>query len=407
MNPSLDAQVLAHLGERGAFEQHYGLLNVRHLTAEAASVFTALPSYYDYLAGDQVDWEHFASWYTTLYRPGTGPLLHGLLTSIAEASRLGAPFVPRTLAARHAATSIAEEAMRVALNEPASSMDRLVQLVEAYTATTAPLGASLLTGGMQVLLEDLDAASGLVWRLGALNKSLGPIRRGDLVLFGARPETGKTTLLASEATFMAGALSAGQTVLWFNNEEDSRRVKMRCIQAALGATRAEVLADPRRTKQRYVDALGDWDRIVFCDTSGLAPSALEAVLKRYDVGLIIFDQLRKVRMPGNAEGVHALAAVFQWARTLAKTYAPVITVHQANGDAANVMYPDDYLLEGCRTEIQGELDAQVMIGRVNTPGSELIRGLNVVKNKLPAPGLESMRHGTWQVRIQPEIARFI
>ncbi|MGI0015397.1 MAG: Hint domain-containing homing endonuclease, partial [Nitrososphaera sp.] len=58
------------------------------------------------------------------------------------------------------------------------------------------------------------------------------------------------------------------------------------------------------------------------------------------------------------------------------------------------------------TEIQGELDVQIMMGRTDGPGREHTRGLNIVKNKLASPGDENYRHAQWEVTIRPDIARF-
>src|SRR5690606_15029506 len=92
-----------------------------------------------------------------------------------------------------------------------------------------------------ILLPTLDGLTkstppGLKWRLSVLNESLGDLRKGDLVIFGARPDTGKTTFLASEGTFMAQQIDPDAHVLWVNNEEDGDKVISRAIQAALGIT---------------------------------------------------------------------------------------------------------------------------------------------------------------------------
>jgi len=65
--------------------------------------------------------------------------------------------------------------------------------------------------------ELLDAAykeQGLRWRLQALNTSLGSLREGDFGFIFARPETGKTTFLASEIAFFL--TQAQRPILWFN-----------------------------------------------------------------------------------------------------------------------------------------------------------------------------------------------
>ena len=104
--------------------------------------------------------------------------------------------------------------------------------------------------------------------------------------------------------------------------------------------------------------------------------------------------------------VARLAKIFQHARTLATEYGPVIAVHQAGGSATNVMFPADNQLEGSQTEVQGELDVQIMLGAEDKGSPE--RGLSIVKNKLAGgeKSEELYRHHKWTVRILPEIGRY-
>jgi replicative DNA helicase len=77
------------------------------------------------------------------------------------------------------------------------------------------------------------------WRLKSLNTALGSLRMGDFGFVFARPETGKTTFLASEVTFMAEQTEGN--ILWFNNEEQGGKVKSRCYQATLGLTTKAII----------------------------------------------------------------------------------------------------------------------------------------------------------------------
>lgn len=66
---------------------------------------------------------------------------------------------------------------------------------------------------LEALASNVQNTPGIRWRLDFLNKSLGSLRRGDFGFIFARPETGKTTFLASEA---ARFLEQGARVVWFN-----------------------------------------------------------------------------------------------------------------------------------------------------------------------------------------------
>ncbi len=74
-----------------------------------------------------------------------------------------------------------------------------------------------VTDDLDQLLNETFRQPGLRWRLKTLNAMLGSLRAGDFGFIFARPETGKTTFLASETTFMAQQLKETDgPILWFN-----------------------------------------------------------------------------------------------------------------------------------------------------------------------------------------------
>jgi len=77
-----------------------------------------------------------------------------------------------------------------------------------------------VTSDLDELVNSAITSPGLRWRLNTLNQMLGSLRKGDFGVVFAMPETGKTTFLASEVTFMATQLvdpSSGP-VLWRNTQ---------------------------------------------------------------------------------------------------------------------------------------------------------------------------------------------
>ena len=65
-------------------------------------------------------------------------------------------------------------------------------------------------------------------------------------------------------------------------------------------------------------------------------------------------------------------------------------------------------LEGSQTEVQGELDLQIMMGKSHEAGYENVRGLNIVKNKMlgDKDTEEGLRHSKFEVILKPEVSRF-
>lgn len=74
-----------------------------------------------------------------------------------------------------------------------------------------------ISDDLEQLADTSVKQHGLRWRLNTLNSMLGSLRKGDFGFIFARPETGKTTFLASETTFMAEQLGPDSgPIIWFN-----------------------------------------------------------------------------------------------------------------------------------------------------------------------------------------------
>lgn len=250
---------------------------------------------------------------------------------------------------------------------------------------------------LDYVLEQTVQEAGLRWRLPCLNRSLGPLRKGDFIILAARPETGKTTMLASEATYM---IEQGARVLWVNNEERGEKVMLRITEALFGATKDQILANRKKAATKLAAYK---DRIVLVEPQFYWE--VEALVKRVEPSLIVFDMLDKVQgFKGDREDLRH-AEAYRWARRLAR-FAPVITSSQATGDAENRKWIPLSMLAGSRTAKQAEADAIIMLGKDND--EEHIRYLNIVKNKLAGDenSVEEMRHGKFEILLDRQRARY-
>ena len=274
----------------------------------------------------------------------------------------------------------------------------------------------VVTADLEDIVEALSPSHGLSWRLPEFNQSLGSTHRGDLILFSARPESGKTTLLASETSWFAQQCKdhpdfKDRPIVWFNNEEEGKKVKFRIMQAALGATTKRIMNDPNGAKRKYADIVGHPDRIIVYDNKRMHWKEIEKFLAKHNPCVIVYDQLRKVGgFEKEGSEVMRLQQLYgKHARAMAAEYGTVLTVHQARGDAEGQKWLFSNQLEGSQTEVQGELDAQIMMGRSHEAGEECVRGIHIVKNKLIGgkDAQESLRHGKFEVIIKPEIGRLV
>lgn len=312
-----------------------------------------------------------------------------------------------TLLEEHRRRSLAGSVAQMALDveegkTPVSDLLDLFSKFEHQEVSSEEATPVLMS--LKDLHESQVSTPGLRWRLNFLNKSLGSLRKGDFGFIFARPETGKTTFLASEITHMVTQTEGN--ILWFNNEEQGNKVGIRCFQAALGLDVKSLWTDIDRNQKVYENKTGNRIKIYDFEDSSRA-SKIEAILKDTQPALIIFDQIDKIKGFKGERNDLELKAIYQWAREIAKQYAPVIAVSQANGDAEGKLWLTMDQVDGSKTAKQGEADWILGIGK-DSDNTSRSRYFNICKNKLlgDPDTLPDLRHGSSQVLIRPEVARY-
>lgn len=261
-----------------------------------------------------------------------------------------------------------------------------------------------VTDDLDILLSETKNAQGLHWRHKILNQMLGPLRKGDFGFLFARPETGKTTILADSATHFA--TQTEKPILWFNNEEEGKKVMARCYQAHFGITFRQLSENANDFKERYKKEMAG--KIRLYDGASISRSDVERVVSEVSPALIIFDQIDKIKGFADDRYDLELKALYQWARELAKEYCPVIGVCQAGGTGEGKRWLSMDDVDSSKTSKQGEADWILGIGKTNQEGFENVRHLHLCKNKLIGgpDTLPELRHGKRDILILPEIARY-
>jgi KaiC/GvpD/RAD55 family RecA-like ATPase len=254
------------------------------------------------------------------------------------------------------------------------------------------------------LLSKRNHTKGLRWRLPSLNRSLGPLRKGDFGFIFARPETGKTSFLASEVSFFA--TQADSPILWFNNEEQGEKVMLRIQQATLGLSLQQLKQNEKENTDKYYNISKDNIKII--DSASLYKNHVLHYVKEFNPSMIIFDQIDKIKGFEADRNDLRLGSIYIWARELAKQYCPVIGVCQADGSGENKRWLSMDNVAEAKTSKQAEADWILGIGKIHEPGMENIRFLNISKNKLEGDDNSdpTMRHARIECLIEPEIARY-
>ncbi len=236
---------------------------------------------------------------------------------------------------------------------------------------------------------------------------LGSLRKGDFGFIYARPETGKTTFLASEITFFAEQLSeTSGPILWFNNEEQGSKVMLRCIQSSLGISQAELFSNINHYQAAF-DSKGG-QRIKIFDSANIHRRQVEQLCKELNPALVVFDQIDKVKGFTDDREDLRLGAIYIWSRELAKSYCPIIGVCQADASGEGKRWLTMENVANAKTAKQAEADWILGIGKTHDTALEYVRHFHLSKNKLSgdADTEPEMRHGKADVLIKPLIARY-
>lgn len=402
-----DLIILRILESRSNYERFSKYIN--NISPEVSVILKDMGKYFSvFPTKDEVNWSSFRSWFKFSEHLTMSSERHDVFSKIFDniededydeddATALIVRFIDRSYA-----DAIATAATKIADGEVSVTLDDIRDVLDKRDAELPKEDEGFAVWGNPIT----NVRGTIRWRLNELNASVGPIGKGDLIVVGARPDSGKTTFLAAEATHFASQLHRDSRILWLNNEERSEKVQARIITAALGIAYTDIEMDWASAYEMYKKAInGDVDKIILKDVSGAYTAQITKVVDSVKPDVIIFDQLRKVHGFEKAAGNDTMRQemVFNWARELAHKYAPVITVHQADGTADGQMYIEMGQLHMSKTGIQGEADAIINIGRPHDGSNK--RGIYIPKNKMQGDD-PTVRNAKWDVMIEPEIARF-
>jgi replicative DNA helicase len=407
----MDLDILAVMGLRENYDKYSRFVKPSSLSDESWNIFSALGEWFgsNKTAGN-IDWGSFGAWLSLVrfakYDKAKLATIKGIVVMLEthEPNEESVETLLHGLAKRDYASQIADYTLRIADGDYDKDFDEIDTLIHAYRQLTGSIDSlDGKTGSFS--LDELQSVTdpGLEWRLKCLRESCGDVRKADLIVFGKRPDTGGTTFMASEVTYMAEQLDDDLDVIWFNNEEGGSKVRRRLVQAATGFHSDRMNTDLEAALKEYDARMGRRDRIKVVDNAKIHYKDVERYLKKSRPGIIVFDQLWKMHGFGDLSADQQ-TKIFNWARELCKEYAPVMAVHQAGVEADNIKWIEQGMLYYGKTGPQGEADAIITMGRLTDRGNT--RYLYVPKNKLQTPGNPTMRNGRYEVEIDAQHARF-
>jgi replicative DNA helicase len=415
----LDYDLLHVITDKKNFIRFKPYIKEHLLSREAAVVVASIEGYFTANPSEtQIKWEPFETYFLGIKGSKLRREEVDLYKLLFIRLKTGSPSTSADDLLKHYITTdysskIVDTAIKVADGEKDCTLDDVGILVTDYVKEVgrAITKTDLFAPTDVASVVKAVSTGGYEWRLEELNISIGPLRQGDFVVIGARPEIGKTTFMADQVSYMAQQIKEGRPVIWVNNEERSDKVMFRIIQAALGRKALDIVLDPVDSMSIYTKMMGNKDKIlVVSEASGISSvNQLNSLFKDMNPALIVFDQLDKVEgFSGEDRDDLRLGRLYLWARKLAHEYGPVIAASQADATAEGQKWIYQDQLRGSKVDKPGEVDVIITIGKTHEKSEEFNRYIHVPKNKLfgGPRTVEKERHGYWEVKIKPEIARY-
>jgi len=246
------------------------------------------------------------------------------------------------------------------------------------------------------------AGSGYEWGIEELNISLGPARRGDFILVGACWELGKTSFCLSQAMHWitkAPPKGAAPVVLVLNNEEETYKLRDRCLTCVTGMTGKEIEVDLDKALIAAEIQGVDDHTLQLQKIHGKSVRQVERIVEEVDPAVVIINRLDKINIKERRDDSNAdrYGNLGLWARNLAATGRLVLGIVQVGSEAAGLRKVYGNHIYGSKTLIQGEADAIILLGGEGP--DDPIRGINIPKNKLVGGprSIESSRHAYCEV----------
>lgn len=301
--------------------------------------------------------------------------------------------------------------------DPAAELNRLYQEYDAKMEGSSKMFEFVELGAD--LFEEDQNNEGLVPRWNCLQTFMRPWRGGDFIIFAARPDSGKTSAIADNITYMAPQVAASNAarfiewesdksadkgeapkprcILWLNNEGPGKRILKRVVQAAFGLPMSAIIVKQQAGtiwEEYEVLVGGDRHIIKVKDVHMWTASQVEELIKAANPALVVFDMIDNISFNGQAGNGgtrtdQLLEAMYAWGRNMGVIYDFVgFATSQTSGDAAELSYPLMHMLKDSKTGKQGACDAIIMMGNKEADASqEAMRWISTPKNKLSVEGM--------------------
>jgi KaiC/GvpD/RAD55 family RecA-like ATPase len=406
-----EKQLIVLLLSKDNYSKYKDLVNLDYIKEtyrELSYLYSSLFELHEKFPDNDLTIDELSAYFWVKYPTADKTIYDGMLESLSElriSPEVGQGILLE-IKTRSGALKLSEKAYKVAqgIETVQDLQSYYTEAFEKVDHTQQEDSLTEITTNLEDILDQSYKDQGLRWRLDCLNKSLGSLREGDFGFIFARPETGKTTFLASEITQML--MSTTRPAVWFNNEEDGKKVMLRIYQAYFGIELDKLLANARYFNEKFNEETNGNFKLF--DSAIIGKGDVEKIVAKYQPALVVYDQIDKIRGFAADRDDLRLGAIYQWARELAKNSHAAIGVCQADGTAEGVRYLTMEHVANAKTSKQAEADFILGLGKTHDQNQEYVRFINISKNKLfgDKDSIPDLRHGRFETIIKPEIARY-
>ena len=280
------------------------------------------------------------------------------------------------------------------VNGMQSTLEPLRGILDKYGDDFTPnMNLDWHDASMDSVLSNLKLKYKWKFNIPTLAKRIPGVNAGHFAIVGARPNTGKTSFLASLIAAPNGFAHQGAKCVLLVNEETADRVLERYITSASGYTTDEqyklthpyVYDDYEKVKSLYNRVHGN---IKIMETHDKQMPYVETVCKIEKPDVLIVDVGDKfASMQGFVRQDESLKANVIHARQIAKVYNCVVFyVSQLSTEAEGKVVLNQSMLEGSKTGKAAEADLILLLARnPHVQGQfeeDKQRHINIAKNKL-------------------------
>ncbi|MEU4576634.1 replicative DNA helicase [Nonomuraea sp. NPDC023979] len=347
-----------------------------------------------------------------LARVGGGPYLHTLMQHAAPDGSVG--YHARRVAedARRRRIHLAlHRSLQISENEAwddDADPDQIRKLIDEAAVRSGDRVEFDVSGEMAALLDDMEnpppAPAGVVPPFQDLAHLLTSMQAGQVIVVGARPSVGKSTLAVD---FMRkAAIRDGQLAVMFTLEMRRREVLQRMASAEAGVSLHAIRANAvvEQDLERLVDAAAriSGAPLIIDDRSGCGlehvRSTLRSLSRRGPIGLVVIDYLQLMSPPKVPNREQEVAALSRGLKLLAGEFeVPIVLLSQLNREAEKRQdrrpQPSDLRESGA---VEQDADVIILLHREDAYDRESARAgeadLIVAKNRNGPTGTITVAH---------------